>query len=151
MPLQTGSLDSSGHPVIKIEVYGVVPQLKREFEAMIDTGFTGFLMLPFVDAFPLGLVLYGTSNWTLADGSSSPKLLGLGTVIIGQEEVSGVIVLEAGPCRPLLGIEFLRKSAKTLLVTQSGMLLWETAEIEKLAEERGRQEPKASPPEDSAT
>jgi len=148
MPLQTGSLDNAGHPVINIEVYGVVPQLKREFEAMIDTGFTGFLMLPIVDAFPLGLVLYGTSNWTLADGRSSPKLLAYGTVLVGKKETHGVVVLEAGPCRPLLGIDFLRKSGKTLVVNELVVILWDTAEILKLAEEskKAREKPSTEPP-----
>ena len=119
-PVLTGSLDNSGHPIVKIEVFGLSAQFKKEFEAMIDTGFTGFLMMPLVEAFPLALTLYGTSNWTLADGSSQPKLLAFGSVVLAGETSHGVIVLEPNATRPLLGMEFLRKNKKTLLVSSTG-------------------------------
>ncbi len=54
----TGSFDSAGNPVLKISVYGAVEQAKREFEAILDTGFTGFLSMPLLQAFPLALILY---------------------------------------------------------------------------------------------
>ncbi|MGA2772438.1 MAG: hypothetical protein ABSG26_16615 [Bryobacteraceae bacterium] len=93
-PILTGSLSDTGHPVIKITVFGIHPDLKQEFEVMIDTGFTGFLLMPIMSAFPLGLTLVGTGNYTLADDSTSPKLLAIGSVIVGNEDpVHGVIVL----------------------------------------------------------
>ena len=50
-PILTGSLSDTGHPVIKITVFGIHPDLKQEFEVMIDTGFTGFLLMPIMSAF----------------------------------------------------------------------------------------------------
>lgn len=78
---------------------------------MIDTGFTGFLLMPMMSAFPLGLTLVGTGNYTLADDSTSPKLLAIGSVIVQNEDpVHGVIVLEPNQCDLLLGMDFLTKA-----------------------------------------
>lgn len=123
VPVQTGYIDSAGHPRIKIGVYGLSEALKQEFEAIIDTGFTGFLMMPFMQALPLGLTLYGTGDFTLADGSTSPRLLALGWVDVEGEKTGGVIVLEGNASYPLLGMDFLRKCKKALLVARAGAIL----------------------------
>jgi predicted aspartyl protease len=109
---------------VKITVHGTLPTLGEEFEAIIDTGFTGFLMMPILSAFPLGLILYGTSNYTLADGSTSTNLLALGKVkVAGEEEaVSGVIVLGTD-CDLLLGMDYLRLSKRSLVVSDKGVML----------------------------
>jgi predicted aspartyl protease len=106
--------------------------LKQEFEAMIDTGFTGFLMMPLVSAFPLGLTLLGTSSYTLADGSSSPKLLALGTVSLDGQETSGVIVLETNQCGLLLGMAYLRAAKRTLIVSDVSVALLDQEYITKI-------------------
>lgn len=122
-PVQTGYLNRSGHPAIKIGIHGIHPDLQREFEALIDTGFTGFLLMPIMSAFPLGLTLVGTSSYTLADGSTSPKLLALGTITLGGERTTGVIVLESNQCDLLLGMDFLRQSKRALAVSIQGVAL----------------------------
>ena len=86
MPPLTGSFNNAGSPVIKISVHGVFEQAKQEFDAIVDTGFTGFLSLPLVQAFPLGLILIGTTSTILADGSSSPELTALGRITAGDRE-----------------------------------------------------------------
>jgi predicted aspartyl protease len=83
MSALTGSFDKIGNPIVTISVRGVFTGGKKEFEAVIDTGFTGFLQMPLFEAFPLGLVLAGTTSVTLADGSASPRLMAIGTVTIG--------------------------------------------------------------------
>ncbi len=129
MPITIGSLDSAGHPKIGIEVWGLSEQFARPFEAMIDTGFTGFLMLPFADAFPLALTLYGTANYTLADGATSPKLLAYGSIRIKGESSfqGGVIVL--GGNAPLLGMDFLKRHDKALMVSKIGIALFDEADV----------------------
>lgn len=123
-PLLTGYFNSGGHPALKISVYGLHLDLKQEFEVMIDTGFTGFLLMPIMSAFPLGLTLMGTGNYTLADNSSSAKLLALGAVIIGDEEpLHGIIVLEPNQCTMLLGMDFLRKAKRCLSMSVKGVAL----------------------------
>jgi len=90
---------------------------------MIDTGFTGFLLMPLISAFPLTLTLMGTSSYTLADGTNSPKLLAFGTVTLDNEETHGTIVLEGNHCGMLLGMDFLRKAKRALVVHENGVLL----------------------------
>jgi predicted aspartyl protease len=140
MAHKIGYLDSAGHPHVKIRVWGVADQFAQEFEAMIDTGFTGFLMLPLVSAFPLALTLFGTTTYTLADGSASPKLLAFGQVDLDGDVVQGLIVLEANASSgPLVGMDFLKRSNKALVVTKTGVWLFDD------------EQPSVPTPEPSAT
>lgn len=112
-------------------MYGVFPDLKQEFEVMIDTGFTGFLLMPIMSAFPLGLPLLGTGNYTLADNSTSAKLLAHGNVIIGDEDpVTGIVVLEPNECTVLLGMDFLRRAKRCLSVSVKGVALTDEDTVE---------------------
>ncbi|MDA2927715.1 hypothetical protein MYX78_10890 [Acidobacteria bacterium AH-259-G07] len=116
MTVLTGSFHSSGSPSIKISVYGAFPQAKQEFEAIIDTGFTGFLSMPLVKAFPLAIVLFGTTSVLLADGTVSHKLTGWGFVEIGDQAEDGIIILAPSSIDILVGIEFLKAFKKTLFL-----------------------------------
>jgi hypothetical protein len=77
--------------------------------AIIDTGFTGFLSMPLLQALPLSLVLAATVTVTLADGSTAPKLLvGAKVTLPSGQTTSGLVVLEENPaCDVLMGMEFL--------------------------------------------
>jgi predicted aspartyl protease len=64
-----------------------------EFEAIIDTGFTGFIQLPLPKALSLSLPLEGTNSVILADESSLVMLTALAQVtLLGRTEV-GVVLL----------------------------------------------------------
>ena len=82
----------------------------------MDTGFTGFLSIPMLQAFPIGLILTGTIPVTLADGSTHHKLTCLGMVQLGEERQVGLEVIEPNSNLPLLGMDFLRKFKKKLLI-----------------------------------
>ncbi len=102
---------------------------------MIDTGFTGFLLMPIMSAFSLGLTLVGTGNYTLADNSTSPKLLAMGSVVVANEDpVHGVIVLEPNQCGLLLGMDFLTKARRSLMVSRLGVALVDEDLVQKLLE-----------------
>jgi len=115
MPNWTGSLGSTGSPTVRITVAGVYGP-GQEFDAIIDTGYTGFLTIPLVQAFPLGLVLFGTTTLMLADGSTSYRLTAFGNVKVMGEEQTGVIVLEPQSTEVLLGMELLLKFKKALVI-----------------------------------
>ena len=65
-----GSFDSSGSPTIAIKVSGPLGS-ERDFTALIDTGFTGFLTLPSDLIIALGLEWRGREQALLGDGHVS--------------------------------------------------------------------------------
>ncbi len=83
---------------------------------MVDTGFSGFLLLPILDAFPIGLILRGTIPITLADGSNQTKLTCLGKIHFDGIEEVGLIIIEWQSTDILVGMDFLRKFKRKLIV-----------------------------------
>ncbi|MGA2017218.1 MAG: retroviral-like aspartic protease family protein [Opitutaceae bacterium] len=132
--------------MLKIGVFGIAKKFRRDFDVMIDTGFTGFLMLPMIQALPLALTLWTTTNYTLADGSKQTKLLAFGTVVVGDDEVPGGIVLEPNSTEALLGMEFLKSYQRILVVSSKfGVGLIEEDFLEKaIAAQHAKEE---KPPE----
>jgi predicted aspartyl protease len=110
-----GSFNSSGSPIIEIAVSGPVTK-PTKFTAMVDTGFSGFLLLPILEAFSVGLILRGTTPITLADGSSQTKLTCLGEVHFGGDSEVGLIIIEWQSTDVLVGMDFLRKFKGRLVV-----------------------------------
>jgi hypothetical protein len=128
MSTQTGYIDSDGHPRLTIRISGPDPANFIEEDALIDTGFTGFLMLPQAKAFGLGIAPAGTGDYTLADDSVVTNFLGMATVTVQPpsvlpastdpgaqiafqpETISGVVVMCGNGA--LVGMELLRLSDK---------------------------------------
>lgn len=129
----TGYFDSSGAPRLKISIYGCARQFSKEFDVVVDTGFSGFVSMPIIEAFPLGLILCGTTTTILADGSQSFKLTAVGTAFIEKEEQAGIILLNvgSGPSDVLVGMEFLKTFRKTLFVHDQVVALLDTDEVNK--------------------
>ena len=111
----TGSFNNSGSPVIDIAVSGPVTK-PTKFTAMVDTGFSGFLLLPILEAFPVGLILRGTIPITLADGTSQTKLTCLGEIHFEGKSEIGLIIIEWQSTDVLVGMDFLRKFKRKLVV-----------------------------------
>ena len=65
MQIQLGFIDNDGHPRLRIRVRGTNPNQFTDEEALVDTGFTGFLMLPVAKALPRGSCAVG--DGTLQD------------------------------------------------------------------------------------
>jgi len=111
-----GSLDpDSSCPVIEIEVSGPFGQ-PQKFTAMVDTGFSGFLSLPILKAFPLGLILQGTMGVTLADGSTHARLTARGMVNFDKKRIVGLVLLEWQNTDILVGMDFLTKFGKKMIL-----------------------------------
>ncbi len=116
MPPWTGFLDNTGSPCLKLSIGGVFTNPPQEFDVIIDTGFSGFISMPMVKAFPLGLPLYGTTSVALADGKQAYKLTAIGGAGMGEETKFGVVILEANSNDILIGMEFLRTFEKVLIL-----------------------------------
>lgn len=149
MDIWIGYLDSTGTPCLKITISGPLTK-GQEFEAIIDTGFSGFLSMPLLKAFPLGLILYGTTEVTLADGSAAAKLTAkAGVRVAGGTLEIGVAILEPSSTEVLVGMGFLDKFERVLFVHSGdpdGVMLMSRADFDKLvAENRKKRKRKALP------
>lgn len=105
---------NNGQPRIPIEATGTNPK-KTPLDAIIDTGFNGDLQLPYLVAFPMGLVLDGTQTSTIADGNSAPHLVCSGEVCVdGVCVPSSIDVRQSGEI--LIGTSLLKKLKKAFFI-----------------------------------
>ncbi|MBU1067647.1 hypothetical protein KKE60_07650, partial [Patescibacteria group bacterium] len=96
-------IDSQNNVRVEVEIQGLYKS--TPYGAVIDTGFSGGLVLPLVTAVDIGLTKVGASTVTLADGSvqilptflSKVKIGGLTqdatTIIMGSEVLVGMELL----------------------------------------------------------
>lgn len=68
-------------PKIKISVQGT-NEKPTEIDAIVDTGFNGYLKIPYITAFPLGLPLAGVESSTVSDGRTCENFICKGKVCI---------------------------------------------------------------------
>lgn len=137
MLIATGYFDARGNPCLKVGIAGVfVNPPGLEFEAIIDTGFSGFLCLPIVSAFPLGLPLHGTTSAVLADGSTSSCLTALCRLTVGKQTKQGVVLLQTQSKDLLLGMDFLRKFEASLFMTKAAIALLDEKALEQMLKQQ---------------
>lgn len=108
-----GTFDND-QPKIEIEVKGVNGSPKKLI-ALVDSGFNGYLTLPYVEAFPLGLVLTGIQSNTLADGSSASHFVCIGQICVGGKCVTTTIDIQPANII-LLGTKLLKELGKTFVL-----------------------------------
>ncbi|MFQ6043496.1 MAG: hypothetical protein ACE5PV_21790 [Candidatus Poribacteria bacterium] len=78
-----GYLDENDQPRIIVIVTGI--RKETSFDAIIDTGFDGYLCLPVQIAIQVGLELYGAQVSELADGSMRDELVFIGQVALENQ------------------------------------------------------------------
>ncbi|MFQ5927024.1 MAG: hypothetical protein ACE5MH_06270 [Terriglobia bacterium] len=120
MPTWTGYFSDAGDPVVRISISGPFRRLAKEFEVTIDTGFSGFLSIPLLQAFPLGLILTGSTSVRLADGSVQYRLTALAVVFVDDETEVELVILEPRATAVLAGMQLLRVFRKKLVVSLEG-------------------------------
>ncbi len=104
----------NGNPFVEIEIKGFAGDFKK-INALIDSGFNGYLTLPYVEAFPLGLVLLGTQSSVLANGTRADYFVCMGRVKLENKEISVSIDIHSD-CNILLGTKLLAELGKTLIL-----------------------------------
>ncbi len=105
---------NNDQPVIEIEVKGVTG-ISKKIHALVDSGFNGYLQIPFIEAFPLGLILAGVEAGTLADGSTSSHLVCKGQVCIdGKCTDTTIDIQEANIV--LIGTKLLKELKKVFVL-----------------------------------
>ena len=130
MTAGSGHYDAQGNACLTFHLCGVRHEPPGvELTGIIDTGFTGFLQLPLARAIELALPLEGTTTVTLADGSTAAKLLATGTVELDGEEQDGTVIVEFGSSEILIGMDFLRRFGKTLIVSRTAVLLMDEGRV----------------------
>lgn len=124
-PLGIGHYDQQGNVCLSLHLCGVRHEPPGvEYEAIIDTGFTGFIQLPMSHAMSLSLPLEGTNVVTLADDSKVVMLTAMvRATLLGRTEF-GVVLLSTTSQSILLGMDFLRRFERALVVSkQLGVVL----------------------------
>lgn len=106
---------SQGCPLVRVTIFPEgTPAHGREFDGLIDTGFTAFAQMPQAIAAAMGLVAIGTMNLTFSDGTTEPMPVAWASIRLDSETMEGFVLLSDRSEEILLGIHFLRLSRKTL-------------------------------------
>ena len=117
-----GVVNAAYEPVVRLAVHGPSGQTS-EIEAVIDTGFTGFLTVTPVLVTELGLDLRGTSRATLADGSE--VTFDVYDVAVLWDGQPVYIEADAADTTPLVGMRLLDSHNLNIEVVGGGRVVIE--------------------------
>ena len=123
-----GEIGEDGSPYVNIFLYGVYedhPGLP--LRGVVDTGFTGFLQINFLEACKIKLPLEGMGSAQLADGSVVKSIQAIGYVSLSNDPeataVQGIVDLSEESEDVLIGMEFLKAFEKGLKVFSDRVFL----------------------------
>ncbi len=115
--MMTGQVTANREAVIELEVVGS-EQRREKVEAVIDTGFNGYLTLPSDVVSRLKLQLAGNRRATLGDGNTVVLDVYLAKMAWhGHEREVLVLQTEGGP---LIGMSLLYGNRVTLTIVNGG-------------------------------
>ena len=111
-----GSFDSDHTPVVTIAVASTSGP-STFVDAVIDTGFTGFVQVPAPIAHDLGLTPRTATETQYPDGRIDTIPLAWETITLESEAREGFVHVQRGSDEAIVGIEFLRLFRKTLVLS----------------------------------
>ncbi len=89
---------------------------------ILDTGFTGFVQIPFLTGITLGLQINPAlvGKTTLANGNIQNVLFSQTTVIVNQEPIPGLCQMPvSGNCPLLIGMDFFLENPSVFWLSQA--------------------------------
>jgi len=111
-----GSVDSDHTPVVAITVASTSGP-STFVDAVIDTGFTGFVQVPALLAQELGLTPRTATETQYPDGRIDTTPLAWGRITLGSAVREGFVHIQRGSDEAIVGVEFLRLFRKTLVLS----------------------------------
>lgn len=115
----TGVVTAEREAILPLRIFGPDDRTV-EIEAVVDTGFDGFLTLPAHLIKRLDLPVFGRVQAALGDGSNVP-MAGFAAAVKWNDQERGILALQAeGP--PLLGMAMLFGSRLLLDAEENGFV-----------------------------
>ena len=134
--LWQGKFDSNGNPTLAFHLSVNASVSGVEVTGIVDTGFTGFVLLPAPYLLSLGLTPKGTMELTLADGSICIGRLAEAYVSLDKDTgQTGIVTLERACTEILIGMDFLRRFGLALAVFTNGISLVDEGKLRALISE----------------
>jgi len=99
-----GTVNADREAVLRLQVSGL-PGQSQEIEAVVDTGFTGFLTLPLSVIAALGLIRISRGRAILANGSE--EVFDIYEAQIDWDGQTRIIEADAAEVEPLIGMSML--------------------------------------------
>ena len=115
-----GAVNATYEPVVTLAVHGP-SGLTGEVEAVIDTGFNGYLTVTPALVADLGLALEGTSRGTLADGSE--VTFDVYDVAVLWDGQTRYVLADAADATPLVGMRMLDRHNLNIEVEHGGRVV----------------------------
>ena len=109
-----GIFNDNDQPLIEIEVKGA-SGISKKILAIVDSGFNGYLQLPYIEAFPIGLILAGIQSGLVADGSQSSYFVCKGQVCVDGKCIDTTIDIKPTNI-VLLGTKLLKELGKIFIL-----------------------------------
>ncbi len=116
----SGVVNAAYEPVVTLVVQGPSGQ-SIEIEAVVDTGFTGFLTVTSVLATELGLTLEGTSRATLADGSE--VTFDVYDIAVLWDDQPRYVLADTADTTPLVGMRLLDRHNLNIDIEEGGHVI----------------------------
>jgi clan AA aspartic protease len=114
----TGVVTTNQEATIQLVVIG--PHGQQDIEAIIDTGFTGFLTVPAALTAALGLSWLSRQPGILADGSVD--IFDVYTATVMWDGLPRVVEVEAAETEPLVGMRLLTRYSLHIDVLSGGIV-----------------------------
>lgn len=111
-----GSFGSDHTPFVPIAISST-PGLSTSVDAVVDTGFTGFVQLPAALAQRLSLMPRTAAEVEYPDGRLAHVPLAWGTVTLQGATQEGFMHIQQGTDEVIVGVEFLRLFRKILILS----------------------------------